>query len=161
MHAMAEHERPPCAARPSPFVLDRDGFGFRLLRSRILLMCLATLQLAVSIGPEGDVRSRHFDWYSNPEAALGTRTATEGRLARRCATLEGFGTAADSPAGLADITAIGDVLSVQGFSFADSNTRRCGARDWGTGPRLLRSAWKTWSSAVRGRSTTWRTVPPQ
>ena len=41
---------------PLLLILDRDGFGLRLLRSRTLLMYLAALQLAVSIGPEGDVR---------------------------------------------------------------------------------------------------------
>ena len=50
-HGAFPHENPPCAARPSLVVLDRDGFGFRLLRTRILLMYLVTLQLPVSIRP--------------------------------------------------------------------------------------------------------------
>ena len=56
-----------CRQTLSFFFLDMDGFGFRLLRSRILLMFLAAFQLAVSIRPECYVRCntagrRHVRW---------------------------------------------------------------------------------------------------
>ena len=63
------------------------------------------------------------------------RPAIEGRLARRRATVEGFGTTADILQGdEADLTATGDVLFVRGLSFAES--KQAVARDWGSGPRL-------------------------
>ena len=54
----------------------------------------------------------------------------------------------------ADLTAAGDALSVQVFSFAESNQAMRRARSGYRASLVAQRIWKTWSSAVHWRSTT-------